>query len=180
MLAEAAVLGLIGGAIGSGMGIVAGHIAIGRLPPAMTQGLEARVQYWLPGYAIPLALAATALTSVAASAMAARQVYKVSPIEALAPVGASAADTVPRWLRIAGGVGAVAVFAVSTPVVTGQRGSYAVVAMAAVLGAEIALGFALTAPIVHATAAMARTFRNRSGRWPRRRSSVRRAGCGRP
>lgn len=158
MLAEAAVLGLIGGAIGSGMGIVAGHIAIGRLPPAMTQGLEARVQYWLPGYAIPLALAATALTSVAASAMAARQVYKVSPIEALAPVGASAADTVPRWLRISGGVGAVAVFAVSTPVVTGQRGSYAVVAMAAVLGAEIALGFALTAPIVHATAAMARTF----------------------
>ena len=65
MLAEAAILGLIGGAIGSAMGIVAGRIAIGRLPPAVTQGLEARVEYWLPGYAIPLALAATALTSVA-------------------------------------------------------------------------------------------------------------------
>ncbi|WP_155765511.1 ABC transporter permease, partial [Mycobacterium colombiense] len=126
MVAEAAILGLIGGAIGSGVGIVAGHIAIGRLPPAVTQGLEARVQYWLPGYAIPLALAVTALTSVAASAMAARQVYKVSPIEALAPVGASAADVVPRWLRIACGVGAVAVLAASTSIVTGQRGSYAV------------------------------------------------------
>lgn len=158
MLAEAAVLGLIGGAIGSGMGIVAGHIAIGRLPPAVTQGLEARVEYWLPGYAIPLALAATALTSVAASAMAARQVYKVSPIEALAPVGASAADVVPRWLRIASGAGAVVIFVASTMVVVGQRGSYAFVAMAVLLGAEIALGFALTAPIVRATAATARMF----------------------
>ncbi len=158
MLAEAAVLGLIGGAIGSGLGILAGHIAIGRLPPAVTQGLEARVEYWVPGYAVPLALAATALTSVAASAMAARQVYKVSPIEALAPVGASAADVVPRWLRIGSGVGAVAVFAVSIVLVIGQRGTAAFVAMAALLGAEIALGFALSVPIVRAAAATARAF----------------------
>src|SRR6202007_1035225 len=87
MLAEAAILGVIGGAIGSAVGILMGRIAIGRLPPAMTQGLEARIEYWLPGYAIPAAIVATALTSVVASAMAARQVYKVAPIEALAPVG---------------------------------------------------------------------------------------------
>ncbi|WP_369830438.1 ABC transporter permease, partial [Mycobacterium sp. E2327] len=87
MLAEAAILGVIGGALGSALGILLGRIAIGRLPPAMTQGLEARIEYWLPGYAIPAALAATALTCVVASAMAARQVYKVAPIEALAPVG---------------------------------------------------------------------------------------------
>ena len=108
MLAEAAILGLIGGAIGSGIGILLGRIAIGRLPPAITQGLEARVEYWLPGYAIPATLTATVLASVVAAAMATRQVYKVSPIEALAPVGVSAADRVPRWLRLACGVGAVA------------------------------------------------------------------------
>jgi len=156
MLAEAAILGLIGGAIGSALGILAGHMAIGRLPPAMTQGLEARIEYWLPGYAIPLAVAATVLASVVASAMAARQVYKVSPIEALAPVGASAADVVPRWLRIACGVGAVGVFGVSMVIFVGQRGTAAFVAMAALLGAEIAVGFALTVPIVTATAATAR------------------------
>jgi len=158
MLAEAAILGLIGGAIGSGIGILMGRIAIGRLPPAVTQGLEARVEYWLPGYAIPAALAATALTSVVASAMAARQVYKVSPIEALAPVGVSAADVVPRWLRIASGVGAVAVFAVSILIVVAHSGTFAFVAMAALFCAEIALGFALTVPIVKATAATARLF----------------------
>jgi putative ABC transport system permease protein len=158
MLAEAALLGVIGGAIGSGLGILMGRAAIGRLPSALTQGLEARVEYWLPPYAIPAAIAVTALTSVLASAMAARQVYKVSPIEALAPVGLSSADRVPRWLRIGCGVGAVAVFAASILVVFNQHGVLSFVAMNAVFCAEIALGFALTAPIVNATAATARVF----------------------
>ena len=156
VLAEAATLGLIGGAIGSGLGILMGRVAIGRLPPALTQGLEARVQYWLPAYAIPAAITVTALTSVVASAMAARQVYKVAPIEALAPVGVSAADRVPRWLRVACGVGAVAVFAASILVVFNQHGVLTFVAMNAVFCAEIALGFALTTPIVNAIAATAR------------------------
>ncbi|OBF79509.1 ABC transporter permease [Mycobacterium sp. 852002-51163_SCH5372311] len=158
MLAEAALLGLFGGAIGSVAGILLGRIAIGRLPAAMTQGLEARVEYWLPVYAIPAALAATALTSVAASAMATRQVYKVSPIEALAPVGVSAADRVPRWLRITTGIGALTVLAASMLIVVTQRGVVAFAAMSAVFSAQVALGFALTAAIVRATAATARMF----------------------
>jgi putative ABC transport system permease protein len=158
MLAEAAILGVIGGAIGSGLGIFMGRMAIGRLPPAITQGLEARIEYWLPGYAIPAGVMLTALTSVVAAAMAARQVYKVSPIEALAPVGASAADRVPRWLRIACGFAALAVFTGSILVVFNQHGTLAFVAMNAVFCAEIALGFALTVPLVNATAATARVF----------------------
>jgi putative ABC transport system permease protein len=158
LLAEAVLLGLIGGAIGSGIGIVMGRTAIGRLPPAITQGLEARVEYWLPGYAISVALAATVLTAVAASAMAARQVYKVSPIEALAPVGVSAADFVPRWLRMTSGIAAVAVFAASIGAVVDHRGSLAFVAIFALFSAEIALGFALTAVMVKATSATARIF----------------------
>lgn len=158
MLAEAAILGVIGGGIGSALGILMGRAAIGRLPAALTQGLEARIEYWLPGYAIPVAVATSALTSAVASGMAARQVYKVAPIEALAPVGVSAADRVPRWLRIGSGVTAVAVFAGSIAAVVHLRGVVAFVAMSAVISAEIALGFALTTPIVNATAATARAF----------------------
>ena len=158
LLAEAVILGVIGGAIGAGIGIALGGMAIRRLPPAITQGLEARVEYWLPGYAIPVALAATVLTSTAASAMAARQVYKVSPIEALAPVGVSAADFVPRWLRMACGVSAVAVFAASIVLVLNQHGTLAFAAVFALFTAEIVLGFALTALMVKATAATARAF----------------------
>ena len=145
-------------AIGARIGTLMGRLAIGRLNQEITQGLEARVEYWLPSYAIPIALAATVLTSGAASAMAARQVYKVSPIEALAPVGVSAADFVPRWLRMACGIAAVAVFAASIVVVVDQRGTLAFAAIFALFSAEIALGFALTALIVKATAATARTF----------------------
>jgi putative ABC transport system permease protein len=158
MLGEAATLGLIGGAIGSAIGILMGRIAIGRLPPVITQGLEARIEYWLPGYAVPAALAATMLTSAAASAMAARQVYKVSPIEALAPVGASAVDFVPRWLRMASGIGALAVFAASILIIVKQHGTFAFAAMFALFCAEIALGFAVTVPLVKATATTARIF----------------------
>jgi putative ABC transport system permease protein len=158
LLAEAVILGVIGGAIGAGIGIALGGMAIRRLPPAITQGLEARIEYWLPGYAIPVALAATVLTSTAASAMAARQVYKVSPIEALAPVGVSAADFVPRWLRMACGIAAVAVFAASIVLVLNHHGTLAFAAVFALFTAEIVLGFALTALMVKATAATARTF----------------------
>lgn len=157
MLVEAAILGLVGGAIGAGIGIAVGHSAIDRLPPAVTQGLEARVEYWLPGYAIPIALIATVVAGVGASAMAARQVYKVSPIEALAPVGVSEADRVPRWLRIASGVAAAAGFAAAILIVQ-RHGSFAFAAVVALLGAEIATGFALRGPIVAATAATARVF----------------------
>ncbi|MEB3019717.1 FtsX-like permease family protein [[Mycobacterium] crassicus] len=158
LLAEAAILGLIGGLLGAGAGIFAGRMAIGRLPPAITQGLEARVEYLLPGYAIPAALAATVLTGVAAAAMTTRQVYKVAPIEALAPAGVSAADVVPRWLRVGSGVVALAVFALSIALVLGRPGTLAFAAMIALFCAEITLGFALTTPIVNATAATARIF----------------------
>ncbi|MFG1933016.1 FtsX-like permease family protein [Mycobacterium sp. NPDC048908] len=158
MLAEAAILGVVGGIVGSAAGKVLGRIAIGRLPPALTQGLEATVEYWLPGYAIPIALGATVLASVVASATAARQVYKVSPIEALAPVGVSTADRVPRWLRITTGVGAVTVFGLSILIVFGRSGTTAVAAMSALFCAEIALGFALAAPLVKTTAAAASGF----------------------
>ncbi|BBY32942.1 ABC transporter permease [Mycolicibacter minnesotensis] len=158
LIGEAAVLGVLGGALGAALGIFLGHLAIRRLPPAITQGLEARVEYWLPGYALPVAVAATVLASVTAAAMAARQVYKVSPIEALAPVGASAADAVPRRLRIVSGIAAVVVIAVSLAIVVAHRGTTSLAAMMAVFCAEITLGFALTAALVTAAAAAARVF----------------------
>ena len=62
LIGEAAALGVLGGAAGSVLGILLGRLAIRRLPPAITQGLEARVEYWLPGSALPVAIAATAFS----------------------------------------------------------------------------------------------------------------------
>ena len=104
LLVEAGLVGLVGGLVGSALGVIIGRQAIGALPAALLQGYESRTEYILPGYAIPVGIAACVVVSVAAAALAARQVYKVAPVEALAPVGASAADAVPRTARVAAGV----------------------------------------------------------------------------
>jgi putative ABC transport system permease protein len=65
---------------------------------------------------------------------------------------------VPRWLRMASGIGAVVVFAASILIVVDRRGTFAFAAIFALFCGEIALGFALTVLIVKATAATARMF----------------------
>lgn len=158
LLAEAAVLGIVGGAIGAVAGIGMGRLAIGSLPSALLQTIEVRFRYALPWYAIPLAIAASVLTSVAASAIAARQVYKVSPIEALAPIGVSTADRVPRKIRIVAAVLALVDVGVSMALLANHLGMLVPALLALVLffGAGIALCFAFTDAVVKATAGTAR------------------------
>lgn len=156
VLAEATVLGLVGGVIGGGIGVLVGRYAISLLPGAFTQMTDARLEYLLPWYAIPVAVAAAVCTNVAASAVAARQVYRVSPVEALAPVGASQADVVSRRLLI--GAGALGTgLAVATVVVARLHlGLFAAAALGCAFAAEVALAFAATGPIVRVAGMVAR------------------------
>ncbi|MFI1918440.1 FtsX-like permease family protein [Nocardia sp. NPDC020380] len=156
VLAEATVLGLIGGAIGAGLGVLAGRWAIGILPGAFTQVVQARLLYILPWYAIPVAIAAATLTNIAASGVAARQVYRVSPVEALAPVGASRVDTVSRRLRVLAAVAGVLLIAAAILIQRAHLGLFATVALGCAFGADICLAFAFAGPIVRVTAAAAR------------------------
>ncbi|MFJ4657693.1 FtsX-like permease family protein [Nocardia sp. NPDC088792] len=156
VLAEATVLGLIGGAIGAGLGVLAGRWAIGMLPGAFTQVVQARLQYILPWYAIPVAIAAATLTNIAASAVAARQVYRVAPVEALAPVGASRVDTVSRRLRVLAAGAGVALIAAAILIQRAHLGLFATVALGCAFGADITLAFAFAGPIVRVASAIAR------------------------
>lgn len=141
LLAEAALLGLCGGAVGALIGIFMGRIAIGRLPAAVLSSVEARTEYLVPGYAVPFAIAACVLASVLAAGIAARQVYKVEPIEALVPVGVGRADTASAaWRRAAVVLGlALAVSAVAIAEIDLGRYSLAAVSIAR-FGAPGALG----------------------------------------
>ncbi|WP_327140881.1 ABC transporter permease [Nocardia sp. NBC_01327] len=156
VLVEAAALGLLGGLIGSGLGVLAGRYAIGLLPGAFTQMMEARLEYLLPWYAVPAAITAAVLTNVAATAVAARQVYRVSPVEALAPVGASPADVVSSRLRAFAAVAAVVLGVAMILVMRAHLGLFASVALGLAFGSEIALAFALAGPIVAVAGAAAR------------------------
>jgi putative ABC transport system permease protein len=158
LLMEAGLVGLFGGLIGSALGVVVGRQAIGSLPAALLQGYESRTEYILPGYAIPVAVAACIIVSIAAAALAARQVYKVEPVEALAPVGASAADIVTLPVRVAAGVLGVGVVAAAVVLASRDLGKVSVVAIGLVALGQIAVCFAFAPPMVALAAAGARAF----------------------
>ncbi|MCW2689085.1 MAG: ABC-type transport system, involved in lipoprotein release, permease component [Mycobacterium sp.] len=158
MLAEAALLGFIGGAVGSACGVVIGHIAIGSLPSTMVQSLEARIEFVLPLWVVPLAIAACVVASVTASALAARQVHSVAPVEALAPSGATSSQPGSRRLRIAAGVAGVILVGATLLIVTGDLGRIAVASIALAFVGGSALCFAFSGPIIRAAAAVARLF----------------------
>ncbi|WP_307786528.1 FtsX-like permease family protein [Nocardia farcinica] len=158
LLAEAAVIGLLGGAAGAVLGILYGRTAIDALPVALVQSVEARTAYSLPLYAIPLALAASVITGVAAAAVAAHQVYKVSPVEALAPVGVSVADRVPGWMRLAAATVAVGAIAIAVTLVGLRLGElvWSGLALSLFFGAGLFACWAVTGTLVDAAAVVAR------------------------
>jgi putative ABC transport system permease protein len=158
LLVEAGLVGLIGGLMGSALGMLIGSQAIGVLPAALLQGYETRTEYMLPGYAIPVAVAACVAVSVAAAAVAARQVYKVAPVEALAPVGASAADAVPRRARVVAGFVGVCLVAAAAVVASQNWGNVSVAAIGLAAAGDIAVCFAFAGPIVGAATGVARAF----------------------
>jgi putative ABC transport system permease protein len=158
LLVETGLLGLVGGILGSALGVLIGRRAIGQLPAALLQGFESRTEYILPGYAIPVGVAACVVVSVAAAAVAARQVYKVEPVEAMAPVGASAADAVGLPARVVAGVVGVGLIATAVAVASRDLGKISVVAIGLIAFGEILVCFAFAGPIVAAAAACARVF----------------------
>ncbi|WP_280509826.1 ABC transporter permease [Nocardia farcinica] len=158
LLVEAALLGLCGGAVGAVVGMVMGRTAIDRLPAAMVQSVEARTEYLVPGYAVPVAVAACVLASVAAAALAARQVYRVAPVEALAPVEASGGERGGPVLRWAAAVLGVALAVAAVFVARADLGRLSLAAISLSFLAAVLICFAATEPIVRGTAVIARWF----------------------
>ncbi|MBV9090899.1 MAG: FtsX-like permease family protein [Mycobacteriaceae bacterium] len=158
LLAEAALLGFIGGLIGSVCGVLIGRGVIQRLPSTLVQSLDARIEYVLPGFVVPLAITACVAASVAAAALAARQLHQVSPVEALAPIAAASAEPGSRGLRIAAGFAGVVLVTATTLAVTAQLGRLAIASIALAFIGGSAICFALSRPIIRAAAAVARLF----------------------
>ncbi|WP_378732785.1 FtsX-like permease family protein [Nocardia brasiliensis] len=158
LLAEAALLGVLGGAVGAVIGIFMGRIAIGQLPAAVMSSVEARTEYMVPGYAVPAAIFACVVASVTAAGLAARQVYRVEPIEALVPVGVGRVDTASPLLRWAAIVAGLGLAALSIAIAELDLGRYSLAAISTSFVAAVMICFAATGPLVRAAAATARLF----------------------
>ncbi len=130
MLMEAALIGLVGGVIGSAFGVLIGRLAIDRLPSTMIQSLDARIEYVLSPYVVPAAIVAAVVASLTASALAARQIHGVAPIEALAPGGVTTSEAGSRRLRIVAGIAGAVLLAATILIVTANLGQIAIASIA--------------------------------------------------
>ena len=158
MLSEAALLGLIGGAIGSACGILIGRIAVGRLPPTLVASVEAHVEYVLPFFVVPLAVAACVAASFTAAAFAARQVHSVAPVEALAPISVASTEAGSRPLRITAGIVGVILVAATILLIQGDFGLLTSSFVGLAFAGITALCFAFSGLILAGTTAVARLF----------------------
>ncbi|GAA3951329.1 ABC transporter permease [Gordonia caeni] len=157
LLLESAIFGLVGGLIGVPVGILAGRWAVGRLPSTVgSTALE--VSYHLPVFAAPLAVLACLIACVAATALAARSVFSVAPVEAMVPGEASDAEPPASkllWLTgIAGVVMVVGAFVMTRTV----EGRPALLAGAVYSLGGILVCFGITVALVRAVVAVSRRF----------------------
>ncbi|MGB6246556.1 MULTISPECIES: FtsX-like permease family protein [Gordonia] len=174
LLAESAILGLLGGVLGVPLGVLAGRWIIGRLPDA-SEAVGVMVAYHLPWYAPVVAIVACVVACVGATMLAARSVFAVSPVEAMVP--GEAADARPpatRLLVSSGVAGTVLIVAawVGAEVIEGR---WAILAGAVYSAGGLLLCFALMAALVRAVVAVSNRWRGpgqlaaiNSGRAPRR------------
>ncbi|MGW4743099.1 FtsX-like permease family protein [Nocardia xishanensis] len=158
LLLEATLLGFVGGIAGAIAGAFVGRWAIDRLPPILLQSLEARAEFILPSYAIPVAIAAGVFSTVAAAGVAARAVYKVAPIEALAPVGTSSADVPPMWVRVLMGVFGVVAIVGAAVIASSDVGLLATASVSLYVLGVIGLCFGFGYSMIRASAAVAHVF----------------------
>ena len=158
LLAESAVFGFVGGLIGVPIGILTGRWAISRVPTTKRDSVSIVVDYHLPSYAPVVAVIACVLACVAATSLAARSVFAVSPVEAM--VSGQVADTGPQRgpLTVLAAVAGVALLVGSWFIAVDVPGRPAIVAGAVYAVGALLVCFALTRPLVRLVVSVARRF----------------------
>ncbi|MEO9326880.1 FtsX-like permease family protein [Gordonia sp. B21] len=158
MLGEAAIMGIAGGVIGIPIGILAGRAVIASLPDPPPDTVGTVIDYHLPWYAPMVAVLACIIACVAATALAARAVFSVSPVEAMAPVEVS--DSMVRrgpLIAISAVVGLAGLIA-SWVIVATVPGRPAILAGVVYLIGALLVCFALSKPLSWLVVRVARWF----------------------
>ncbi|MBV9351395.1 MAG: ABC transporter permease [Mycobacterium sp.] len=85
-VAESFLIGLVGAAMGSVVGVAMAAAAVSRLPPLLLTVVDAEVEFVLPPSAIAIAVMACVGASLLASWLAAYRVSRVQPVVAMLPL----------------------------------------------------------------------------------------------
>ena len=146
MLGEAAFYGFLGGLIGIPVGILAGRWAISRLPE-MTLNPSVRQSTITCRCSHPSWRWRRALPRVAATALAARTVFSVSPVEAMSAAGGDVDKPPSRPVVAVAAVGGLVGIAASWVLATSVPGRTAIIA-----GAVFRSEWVVAVSLAHRTA----------------------------
>ncbi|WP_158884794.1 ABC transporter permease [Amycolatopsis anabasis] len=155
LLAESVLLGILGALVGGPLGVLLARWAIHRLPPFLAETFDARVEFALPWYAIPLALGACVATSVIGSWLASVRAFRVAPVEAMRPAELADGDEERQRYRMVAAIAGVAFLAIAAVLVTVSADEWALSAVAWFVVGVIVLGYALLTPITKVVARVA-------------------------
>ncbi|TCJ97368.1 FtsX-like permease family protein [Nocardia alba] len=111
LVLESVATGLVAAAIGIPLGWLLSRAAIEQVPAFLVQSVSAHLVHSVPPLTYPIVVVACVLASVAATVGAARQVRRISPLEALQSAELASTETLrSRWTVLAAvaGVGLIA------------------------------------------------------------------------
>ncbi|HTC80966.1 MAG TPA: ABC transporter permease, partial [Acidimicrobiia bacterium] len=105
---EAAILGLLGAAVGSLAGLAVARVLVAHLPAQVVDAFDVRVGFILSPVALPLALGVGVGLATAAALIPGRRAVRVAPVEAMRPEGVLEAGPSAERIRWPAGIGGLA------------------------------------------------------------------------
>ncbi|OBB89958.1 FtsX-like permease family protein [Mycobacterium sp. 852002-40037_SCH5390672] len=148
VLGEALMVGLAGGVLGVPLGVAAAWLAIGSLPPAMVQSVQADVAFHLPILAIPLAITVSLVSCSAAALGGVRLSGQVSPIEAVGRADIRQMDAFTQPWRISAGVISAVILGIATYAALRVDDARALIACVMFILGGLGLCYAFAGPVV--------------------------------
>jgi putative ABC transport system permease protein len=154
-LLEAAVLGLVGAAVGAAAGTVLARALVDRLPEYIVSAFAIRIGFSMPSFTIPMAMALGVVAAVTAAVGPGRQAVGTSPVEAMRPEGVlETRDAGERisWVEVV--IGVIAATA-AVVVAVGVGGASALPTAAVLLLGAVVATHGIQPALATATAAVA-------------------------
>ena len=101
VVAEAAALGVMGSIIGAVVGVMAGRVAVGTVPPVLIQAVGVRPTFTISAWQLALGVAIGTAATIVAAVIPARAVSRVPPVDAMRPEGVLEAGDAARLKPVA-------------------------------------------------------------------------------